>query len=89
MKTITLLAFLAGAVILLPGCASTKSTARSTPDADAPTYAVLTGSYLPQPVNDDGVADGPNNVSVLTADQMRNTGASTVPRALNRLGYGR
>jgi hypothetical protein len=85
MKPIAFAFLLAGVSLLLPGCASAPSTTT----ANDTSTAMLTGSYLPQSVNADGVADGVNNVSVLTADEMRNTGAPTVPRALNRLGYSR
>ena len=85
MKTITLLPLLAGALLVLPGCATTQSKTA----ANNSSSAILTGSYLPQPVNVDGMPDGANNVAILTAEEIRNSGAATVPRALNRLGYGR
>jgi len=85
VKTFALLPLLAGAALLLSGCATTQPTTAANDNSSA----MLTGSYLPQSVNSDGVADGVNNVSVVTAEEIRNSGASTVPRALNRVGYGR
>lgn len=85
MKKLAFLLLPIALALAVSGCATTESA----PVAQQKSSAVLTGSYLPQPVNADGIADGANNVSVLTAEEIRNTGAPTVPRALNRLGYNR
>ena len=87
MKPSALISILSGAALLFTGCATTRST--TTVESVTPS-AVLTGSYLPQPLSlNNPIPNGVNNVSVITANEIRNTGAPTLPRALSRLGMSR
>jgi hypothetical protein len=50
---------------------------------------LITGSYIPQPVQRNGmITMGPNNVAYIDGNMMRVTGANNVSQLLRRTGVG-
>ncbi len=93
MKSVIMFGF-SGAVLLLlaSGCATSRSGGTASPSAEKgrpdTQYVELTGSYLKQPINRNGlITDGPSQVVVIDREAIERTGASDVRQVLNRYGY--